>query len=40
VPHYQLPRLHAQLRARGVLENACVETGGYAAVLRRAAAQA
>jgi fatty acid desaturase len=40
VPHYRLPRLHALLRERGVLARACVETGGYAAVLRRAAAKA
>jgi fatty acid desaturase len=40
VPHYQLPRLHALLRERGVLAHACVETGGYAAVLRRAASRA
>jgi fatty acid desaturase len=38
VPHYHLPRLHALLRERGVLARACVETAGYAAVLRRAAA--
>ena len=40
VPHYHLPRLHALLRERGVLERACVETDGYGAVLRRAAAKA
>ena len=40
VPHYHLPRLHALLRERGVLARACVETGGYPAVLRRAAAKA
>jgi fatty acid desaturase len=39
VPHYQLPRLHELLRERGVLARACVETEGYAAVLRRAASQ-
>jgi len=40
VPHYHLPRLHALLRERGLLARACVETGGYAEVLRRAAAKA
>jgi fatty acid desaturase len=40
VPHYQLPRLHALLGERGVLAGACVERGGYRAVLRRAASQA
>jgi fatty acid desaturase len=40
VPHYHLPRLHALLRERGGLACACVETRGYAAVLRRAAAKA
>jgi fatty acid desaturase len=40
VPHYHLPRLHALLRERGVLARACVETGGYGAVLRRAVSQA
>jgi fatty acid desaturase len=39
VPHYALPRLHALLAARGVLARACVERGGYAAVLRRAASR-
>jgi fatty acid desaturase len=39
VPHYRLPRLHALLRERGVLARACVESGGYPAVLRRAAAK-
>jgi fatty acid desaturase len=39
VPHYQLPRLHALLAERGVLAHACVEPGGYAAVLRRAASK-
>jgi len=40
VPHYRLPEMHRQLRERGVLARACVETGGYRAVLRRAAARA
>jgi fatty acid desaturase len=35
VPHYNLPRFHEMLRARGVLEGACV-ADGYAQVLRRA----
>jgi fatty acid desaturase len=39
VPHYQLPRMHALLRERGLLERACVERGGYAAILRRAASK-
>ncbi len=39
VPHYKLPRMHALLRERGLLERACVERGGYAAILRRAASQ-
>ena len=40
VPHYRLPEMHERLRERGLLARACVETGGYPAVLRRAAAQA
>jgi fatty acid desaturase len=32
VPHYNLPRFHAMLRERGILENACVASG-YAEVL-------
>ena len=40
VPHYRLPEMHWQLRERGVLARACVETGGYREILRRAAAQA
>jgi fatty acid desaturase len=39
VPHYRLPAMHALLRERGALERACVETGGYPAVLRRAASK-
>lgn len=39
VPHYQLPRMHRLLAERGVLAHACVEPGGYAAVLRRAASR-
>jgi len=37
VPHYNLPRFHEMLRARGLLEGACV-ADGYAQVLRRAIA--
>ncbi len=37
VPHYNLPRMHRLLRARGVLEDACV-THGYLDVLRLASA--
>jgi fatty acid desaturase len=40
VPHYKLPRMHALLRERCVLERACVETGGFGAILRRAASKA
>jgi len=36
VPHYNLPRLHRLLRARGVLDGGCVERS-YLAILRRAA---
>ncbi|MEM6991535.1 MAG: fatty acid desaturase family protein [Myxococcota bacterium] len=35
VPCYRLPELHAMLRARGALDGACVEHGGYLAVLRQ-----
>ena len=35
VPHYNLPRMHALLRERGVLDRACVEHG-YWTVLSRA----
>jgi len=38
VPHYNLPRMHALLRERGVIEHACVERG-YLGVLRRAASK-
>jgi len=40
VPHYRLPEMHRLLRERDVLEHACVEPGGYAAILRRAASKA
>ena len=39
VPHYRLPEMHALLTERGVLERACVEPGGYRAILRRAASK-
>jgi fatty acid desaturase len=39
VPHYNLPRMHRLLRARGGLDRACV-THGYLAVLRLAASRA
>jgi fatty acid desaturase len=39
VPHYNLPRMHALLRERGLLGRACVERGGYRAILRRAASK-
>jgi hypothetical protein len=38
VPHYNLPKMHAMLRERGVLEDACVARG-YADVLRLAASR-
>ena len=38
VPHYNLPRLHALLAARGVLADACVERS-YWRILRRAASR-
>ncbi|MCP5058891.1 MAG: fatty acid desaturase family protein [bacterium] len=39
VPHYHLPRMHEMLRERGVLDRACIEENGYAAILRRAASR-
>ena len=39
VPHYRLPAMHRLLRQRGALHNGCIETGGYLAILRRAASQ-
>ena len=38
VPHYNLPRMHALLRERGVLDAACVSRG-YVGVLRNAASR-
>jgi fatty acid desaturase len=38
VPHYRLPRMHALLRERGVLDQACVAQG-YLGVLRNAASK-
>ncbi len=38
VPHYNLPRMHRLLRARGVLDRACVERG-YWPILKRAASR-
>ena len=38
VPHYNLPRMHALLRERGLLDEACVARG-YPAVLRNAASK-
>ena len=40
VPHYRLPRLHAILRERGLLEGALLTEGGYREVLQRATAAA
>jgi fatty acid desaturase len=39
IPHYHLPAFHRLLRARGVLDRACVARG-YAAVLARATSRA
>jgi fatty acid desaturase len=39
VPHYNLPRMHAMLRERGALADACVVTG-YWGVLKLAASKA
>jgi fatty acid desaturase len=36
VPHYRLPRMHAILREKGLLEGALITGGGYREVLRRA----
>ena len=36
VPHYHLPKMHALLRERGLLEKALVTDGGYREVLQRA----
>jgi fatty acid desaturase len=36
VPHYNLPKMHAMLRRKGLLEDATVAEGGYAQVLRMA----
>lgn len=36
VPHYNLPKMHAMLRRKGLLEDATVSDGGYAEVLRLA----
>jgi len=38
VPHYKLPKMHAMLRERGLLDNALINEGGYLDVLRRASA--
>jgi fatty acid desaturase len=38
VPHYNLPRMHALLRERGILDAACVSRG-YVGVLRNAASR-
>ena len=40
VPHYNLPKMHALLKERGVIDRACVEEGGYPAILRMAASKA
>ena len=40
VPHYRLPKLHAILRERGLLEGALITEGGYREVLQRATAAA
>ncbi len=38
-PHYHLPKLHALLARRGVLDGACIARGGYLGVLRLAASK-
>ena len=38
VPHYRLPQMHRLLRARGILEDACVERS-YWRILERAASR-
>lgn len=38
IPHYNLPRAHRLLAARGALDDAEIERGGYLAVWRRASA--
>jgi len=40
VPHYNLPRMHALLSERGVLDRAVVEEGGYLGVLKVATSKA
>ena len=39
VPHYNLPKFHRMLEEKGLLEHACIERGGYAAILRQAASK-
>ena len=39
VPHYHLPRMHALLREKGLLEGALVAHGGYREILRNAASR-
>ncbi len=39
IPHYHLPAVHRVLRARGVFDRACIETG-YLAILRLASSRA
>lgn len=39
IPHYNLPRMHRLLRARGVLDHACI-AHGYPEILRLAASKA
>ena len=36
VPHYKLPRMHALMRERGLLDHALVTDGGYREVIARA----
>jgi len=40
VPHYRLPRMHALLREKGLLDGALVSAGGYREVLARAVSAA
>jgi fatty acid desaturase len=39
VPHYRLPEMHRLLSERGVLDHACIEPAGYAAILRNASSK-
>ena len=36
VPHYNLPKMHALMRERGLLDKAMITEGGYRVILRNA----